>query len=202
MRTRTEIINKLFSVYGFKSYLEVGVQNPESNFNKINAILKESVDPNLNFKYSYNITSDDFFDNYVGDKKYDVIFIDGLHTEEQSYKDAKNAIRHLNNGGFIVMHDCNPPNEVYTNEQLYCGTVFKTIIKLKHELIDWSCFVVDEDYGCGIITKRNVLENKLLFYEFFDFSWDLFEKYRSGLLQLIPFDEYCNIIVKNNKEIK
>jgi len=70
---------------------------------------------------------------------------------------------------------------------------------LKHELNDWSCFVVNEDYGCGVITKRNILENVQQYYDFYDYSWSLFEKYRSGLLQLISFDEYNKIIINNEK---
>src|ERR1035437_5139881 len=111
MNTRTELINLLFEKYKFKTYLEIGVQVPSRNFDKINAVLKHSVDPNPNIRYTYNMTSDEFFGNCIETQKYDVIFIDGMHTMEQAYKDVINSIKHLNDNGFIVMHDFNPPTE-------------------------------------------------------------------------------------------
>ena len=60
MKTRTEIINMLFRKYGFQSYLEIGVEVPAVNFDKINAAFKESVDPNPLGKCTYIMTSDDF----------------------------------------------------------------------------------------------------------------------------------------------
>jgi len=202
MITRTNIINKIFEQYGFKSYLEIGVRVPDENFDKIIAIDKESVDPNPMGTCNYITTSDDFFENHVGNKKYDVIFVDGLHTAEQSYLDVKNAINHLNDGGFIIMHDCNPPSEYHTRsyeEYLatrgqWNGTVFKGFIKIKNELNDWSCFVIDEDFGCGIITKRNILKNIQYYDDAFPLTWSLFNDKRNELLQLINYNEYLTIL--------
>ena len=42
---RTEIINQLIKIYGYKTYLEIGVGNPAINFNKILCIKKIGVDP-------------------------------------------------------------------------------------------------------------------------------------------------------------
>jgi hypothetical protein len=202
MITRTDIINKLFETYSFKSYLEIGVYIPADNFDLIKASNKESVDPRPLGKCSYIMTSDEFFMNYVGDKKYDVIFVDGLHTAEQSYKDVQNAIKHLNESGFIVMHDCNPPTEYHIrpyeeylkNGGQWNGTVFRGFIRLKNELSDWCCFVIDEDWGCGILTKRKILENKQFNYNKYNFSWEEFNKNRNELLQLISFEKYNNLL--------
>jgi hypothetical protein len=194
MKIRTEILNLIIENYKFQSYLEIGVANPATNFDKINVAFKESVDPvALNYykcKYTYNVTSDEFFAKYAGDRKYDIIFIDGLHTEEQVYKDGCNAIDHLNEGGFIVLHDCNPLTErhIITNN----GTVFRGFIKLKEELPDWSCFVIDEDEGCGIITKRKLLENKI--FEVSELTWGTFSENRKALLQLTSFDDFLQSI--------
>ena len=203
MITRTEIINKLFEKYGFKTYLEIGVRVPAENFDKINAEFKESVDPNPIGDCTYITKSDNFFNNYVGDKKYDVIFVDGLHTEEQSYKDVKNAINHLNTNGFIVMHDCNPPTEYHIRsyeEYLatrgqWNGTVFRGFIKLKNELQDWNCFVIDEDFGCGILTKRISSPIKSTYHDVNNISWNTFDKNRKELLQLTTFEEYVNLLI-------
>ena len=199
---RTNIINKLFEKYEFKSYLEIGVRVPSENFDKINCELKHSVDPNPMGKCTYITTSDDFFLNHVGEQKYDVIFVDGLHTAEQVYFDVMNSIKHLNIGGFIVMHDCNPPTEYHARsyeEYLrtrgeWNGDVFKGFIKLKQELDDWNCFVIDEDFGCGVITQNklkkefsNIIENNE------NINWGFFDENRINLLNLITFEEFVNL---------
>ena len=43
----TQLLNYLIERYGLKSYLEIGLQNPANNFDKINANVKVGVDPNL-----------------------------------------------------------------------------------------------------------------------------------------------------------
>ena len=197
MILRTDIINMLFLNYNFKTYLEIGVRNPNDNYNIINAAFKYGVDPNPNGKYTYNMTSDEFFKNHVGEQKYDIIFIDGLHTYEQSYRDAINSTKHISEDGFIVMHDCNPPDEANLNLESDNGMVFKTIIRLKQELKDWCCFVIDEDFGCGILTRRKILENRSLDYNIDNIdniSWNYFNENRNELLQLISFNEYKNLI--------
>lgn len=45
MITRTDIINYLIWKQGYRSYLEIGLDDPEPNFTKIRCELKESVDP-------------------------------------------------------------------------------------------------------------------------------------------------------------
>ena len=56
----------------------------------------------------YKITSDAFFAQ--NKERFDCIFIDGLHTLEQSLKDFYNAWEVLNKGGAVVFHDTNPPS--------------------------------------------------------------------------------------------
>lgn len=203
MITRTDIINLLFSKFNFKSYLEIGVRVPSENFDKINSELKHSVDPEPMGDCTYITTSNDFFNSHVGNQKYDVIFVDGLHTAEQVYLDVMNSINHLNENGFIVMHDCNPPTEFHVRtyaEYLrtrgqWNGSVFKGFIRLKLELKDWNCFVIDEDFGCGIITKKE-LKNKFLALKTIpeEISWVYFDTFRNELLDLISFEDYKKII--------
>ena len=42
------------------------------------------------------------------DKKFDIIFIDGLHHYEQVIVDINNALSVLNDNGHILVHDCLP----------------------------------------------------------------------------------------------
>ena len=90
---RYEIINLLIVKNGYKSYLEIGLDNG-LNFSKIKIDNKKSVDPALgqysHAKPTYKLTSDDFFKQ--NKDKYDIIFIDGLHHSEQVYRDIKNSL--------------------------------------------------------------------------------------------------------------
>lgn len=92
--TRTEIINYLISILERKiTYLEIGVRNPIRNFVHINADVKYSVDPGVEFEENpvdFQFTSDEFFSKLSNkqilsdDVKFDVIFIDGLHLARTS----------------------------------------------------------------------------------------------------------------------
>ena len=78
---RYELINKVITKKKYKSYLEIGCDENQ-NFDKINIQEKIGIDP----KKGGNIkmTSDSFF--RTNQKNFDCIFIDGLHTYEQSKK--------------------------------------------------------------------------------------------------------------------
>ena len=78
--TRTDIINYLIEKYNLKTYLEIGVRNPNDNFNKIKCDNKVAVDPEPLIKTEniYVGTSDNYFQNISQNKKFDIIFIDGF----------------------------------------------------------------------------------------------------------------------------
>ena len=160
--TRTDIINNFIQKFGYKSYLEIGTQNPNGNFNQIEIKNKYSVEPfppsGLNANdYSFVGTSDQYFDFISPDTKFDIIFIDGLHHYQQVLKDIENSLNHLSDNGTIVCHDCLPTTEKMQERDNHggewTGDVWKAIAKLRIETIDLDIKVVDTDYGCGIIRR-------------------------------------------------
>lgn len=58
---RWDIINNFISERNYKSYLEIGIHNPNDNFNKISIERKIGVDPDANARATYVMTSDEFF---------------------------------------------------------------------------------------------------------------------------------------------
>jgi hypothetical protein len=153
MNKRTDVINFLINKYQYNSYLEIGVRNPEDNFNSINCAVKHGVDPEG--KCEYVMTSDDFFS--TNENIYDIIFIDGLHLEEQVQKDILNSLKFLNKNGTIVIHDCSPvkeehQSEIYNNGT-WNGTTWKAWANFRMEREDLKMFVVNVDHGCGIIRR-------------------------------------------------
>lgn len=149
--TRYDIINNLIRVYGFRSFLEIGTASGET-FRNIDVPEKVSVDPDTNTAATYHMTSDEYFKRHRA--KFDIIFIDGLHEAEQAYRDIQNALKHLNHGGAIVVHDVHPEDErmqqPYTNQHFWTGDVWKAFVKARREL-PYQTFVYDYDFGCGVI---------------------------------------------------
>lgn len=163
--THTDIINSLITRYGYKSYLEIGLDTG-ANFRRINLDNKYSVDPYYHDNndtirsdsqipdcLTWRMTSDEMFETVAKDMSFDIVFIDWMHTEEQVAKDIVNSLKHLNKGGKIVVHDCLPASYeaqlVPRIQGEWNGDVWKAVAMLPELSIDFS--VVDTDYGCGVI---------------------------------------------------
>lgn len=200
---RADIINYLIAKRNYKSYLEIGVDNGK-NYQQIVCENKYCVDPyflnnsddvkkeeDIPSFVTWRMTSDEMFDTIKKSVKFDIVFIDGLHTEEQVGRDIINSLKHLNNGGCIVVHDCLPPNEkaqiVPRIQGLWCGDVWKAMTMLKEQDIKFN--VVDTDLGCGIISYcenaeyLNYMEKSML-------TWYDFLKHRNELLNVISEFEF------------
>jgi hypothetical protein len=198
--TRTEIINSLIQKYNYKSYLEIGVNTPSQpgyNWIGVKIPTKHGVDPNV--ETTFQMTSDEFFEKHVA-QKYDIIFVDGLHIFEQAYKDIINSLKYLNDNGTIVVHDCNPIEEITQRRvrasDAWHGDVWKSILKLRTEEKNLEVFTVDTDEGCGIIKKGS---QELLLVDkdinIYDFSY--LEKNRENVLNLISVNAFKEKYIKN-----
>jgi len=182
---KLELIQEAINAINGKTYLEIGVENGV-NFMPIKIKHKIAVDPKfavtrksklkwmvLNwsnfFSSFFECTSDVYFSQHKN-TKYDVVFVDGLHTFEQSLKDVENSLESLNEGGIIFVHDCIPPHEAAAfNKQLthdealamnikgwtpeWCGDVWKTICYLRMNRRDLRIFTLDLDYGLAVIMR-------------------------------------------------
>lgn len=204
---RTEVINFLLSLYRRQTnYLEIGVRNPADNFDLIQADVKFSVDPGVEFEgnpVDFKMTSDEFFEKLSAgvilksDLLFDVVFIDGLHLAEQADRDIRNALEVLSEDGFVVVHDCNPPTVWNAREnydflhspagRFWNGTTWKAFVKWRSNPSVFSC-CVDSDWGIGIISKKhNIGSNIELANEFFEY--DDFAARRAHYLNLVTFGE-------------
>ena len=195
--TRTDLLNHLIQKHGLTCYLEIGLQDAKQNFDKIQCEYKVSVDPDPKAGAMYEHTSDDFFyfwqpnedDTY---ERFDLIFIDGLHTAEQVKKDFENALQVLTPNGFIVLHDCNPLKEEHTivprptERGHWNGDVYRFASALLHK----GKYTVDIDNGCmvcpGTRDKYQILHMPFS-------TWELFNNWRRELLNLISWDEFVKL---------
>jgi Methyltransferase domain len=157
---RFDILNYFINKYNYKNYLEIGVEDGDC----LHAVKCENmtgVDP-ASKHATHKVPSNEFFKSLPPDVKYDIIFIDGLHTEDQVYDDIKNSLEHLTDTGTIVLHDCNPPSSwhqrsyeeaLLTGCREWNGTVWKGFLRHRLENNNISMAVVDTDWGCGIVQK-------------------------------------------------
>lgn len=197
--TRTDLLNLLAQKYNLQRYLEIGVQDPAQNFDKVICIDKSGVDPDPASGAKYQMTSDRFFvyTGNVSEKNlFDLIFIDGLHTAEQVQKDFENALKLLSPNGFIVLHDCNPLKEEHTivprptERGHWNGDVYKFAILLTSKYVtNDRAITVDIDNGMVVYHAGQQ-------YPAADFTanieWAQFDTHRKELLNLISWDEFIN----------
>jgi len=161
MNNHTDLLNFLAAKYNLHTYLEIGVNVPNNNFDHIRCIRKDGVDPKVGADATHCMTSDEFFEShdrlFNRARSYDLIFIDGLHEWQQVKKDFDNSLRYLSEKGFIVLHDCNPVKEEYTHvprdkRGVWNGDVYKFILSLfTYNNINYR--TVDFDHGCTVVWK-------------------------------------------------
>ena len=155
---RWDLIQFLIDKYEYSSYLEIGCDKDQS-FSKIEISHKVGVDPISGG--TIRKTSNDFF--RANKKKFDLIFIDGLHHYEQVIEDIDNAIDILNDNGHILVHDCLPRTIAHQAIPRYRGSwngdVWKAIVELRTRK-NLEVFTCEIDFGVGIIQKKN--NSKLL----------------------------------------
>ena len=197
MNTRVDIINYLIDKYNYKSYLEIGVQGGYC-IERVNALTKDGVDPTpLHPAVNYAMTSNTFFSELQEHKKYDLVFIDGLHLYEQVIRDVNNSLYNLNTGGIILLHDCNPADYLYqirTPEEFFLdawtGDVWKAILHFRENNKLDVC-VVDTDHGIGIIKPgtQKVYKNKYL-QATQEFNYEHLVYDRKNILNLITIEEF------------
>lgn len=186
---RVNVLNDLIQKNNYKSYLEIGVDTGWL-FEQISCNKKAGVDPNKIYdNLTFNMTSDEFF--LQNNDKFDIIFIDGLHLHEQVYKDFKNSLACLNDGGLILFHDCNPTVKEWQLRDWtvaeWTGDCWKALIKIRQEYDFYTC-VIDCDYGIGVCNpfrQAHKLQNIDV-----DLTYENLNIYRNQWLNLKPLEEF------------
>lgn len=173
--TRSQVIQQLLSLHDVPRYLEVGVANGET-FHAVNAVTKVAVDPRFRFSMAerqsdaeyHEVTSDDYFGSIVDRRdRFHVIYLDGLHTAEQTLRDFINAISYLAEGGMIVIDDVCPPTQlsaipdrrtffkvrefIGSDKQTWMGDVFKIVYFIDTFCQQFSYRVIAENHGQAVV---------------------------------------------------
>ena len=181
----TQLLNYLADKYKLKAYLEIGVQSTKQNFDKINCKYKIGVDPDCKGYSIHTGTSDSFFSQHNLKSTFDLIFIDGLHHADQVKRDFENSLRCLDDGGFIVIHDCLPEEEktslVPRESKQWHGDVYKFVMTLKnYDGIDFITY--DFDNGCCVVWKDKTKKANSDFHV--PFNWQSYKAVGKELMNV------------------
>tara|TARA_S200000501_G_C20786748_1_gene727552 strand:+ start:470 stop:1177 length:708 start_codon:yes stop_codon:yes gene_type:complete len=150
---RYQIIQELINLNKYDSYLEIGCDKNQS-FSTVSIKDKVGVDPSEGG--THKMTSDDFFSK--NKKKFDIIFIDGLHEYNQVMKDIFNSLNCLSPHGIILLHDCLPRN-IWNQitpriNSDWNGDTWKSIVHCR-TLDHIDTYTIVADRGIGLIFPRH-----------------------------------------------
>lgn len=191
-------------------YLEIGVETGYTFYN-VNIQNKTGVDPLPHFESELLVlkTSDEFFLENISieyNKKFDIVFVDGLHESEQVAKDINNSLKCLNENGKILLDDIIPLNydeqlkipvkHYYKNGILktlvpWTGDVWKTmyhILSLYSEHIDFQYFYHSNYRGVAVLQIKS----------FFQIDSSEFEVINNYTYEN-DFEKYIELIERYNK---
>ena len=203
---RVAIVQRELYRFRRPRYLEIGV-NVGVLFLHVRAHRKVGVDPvqriprwkrlaHLNTALRGELvetTSDRYFASLEPGETFDVVFVDGLHTYEQSLRDVENALRHLAPDGVVLVHDCNPadaiaggPDPDATGDAGWNGEVWKAIVHLRATRPDLDVRVLDTDFGVGVV-RRGETRSGLQGADADSLTYDDLAARREELLGLVPY---------------
>lgn len=191
---RWDVISELLSTTKQRRYLEIGVQRGKCAA-KVEAAQKWGVDPQpvggaqRYFHQLFRQTSDDFFARVSPRQRFDVILVDGLHHADQVLRDVDNALRHLADGGTIVMHDCNPQSELAQHVPrmvgVWNGDCWKAMVELRKRP-DLVAFTIDSDHGVGVVRRGRNHDPLVGVPPMSDLTYGALERNRVRFVGLVP----------------
>ena len=216
-----EVINEIVKKNGYKSYLEIGVAVPERNYDLIECDFKEGCDPYYDADYDYGfgdlrerlsefrekvtycMTSDEMFAMMPKEKKYDVIFVDGGHSEEQSKKDIINSLKHVSENGVVIVDDALPRKEEFAREERitdeWYGCVYKSILDFGRIGGRYACI---KNGGVAILPAQKMTkEQEDDFLMSSQFGWEDYADDTPSKMHMVDLDKYgAKVMIYHNCE--
>lgn len=224
LKHRKTRLNKLGSINQSSRYLEIGV-NEGKTFNAIEIEHKVAVDLKFQFnqeKYATDkvifleVSSDEFFKNYAQDfMPFDLIYLDGLHTFEQTFRDFCASIYCAHSQTIWLIDDtcpgsyaqaqashqrCRKLKEISKEKnKSWMGDVYKVIAAINDFFPQFS-FATFPDRGQTVVWKNwrtdfkpqwNSLE-RISRLEYLDFA-----ELQNTLFQRTPYNDIFEAIGKN-----
>ena len=179
---RFEVNQAILDLFEAPAYLEIGVHDGKT-FHAVKAARKVAVDPVFVFDVEaakvapenraceyHQITSDAYFSDQLeeGDK-FDLIFLDGLHTFDQTLKDLLNAIECLKFEGVIVIDDIMPSSygaslpdlermkalrQIIGGDGAWMGDVYRLVFFISQYMPFYSFATMGENHGQLVLWRE------------------------------------------------
>ncbi len=248
---KTLDIQLFIDMFYATTYLEIGVYRGDT-FLSLDVPFKIGVDPKFCFDVEqhanentifYNETSDTFFENFearaktLGNKyhnkpfKFDVIFIDGLHTYEQTLRDFENSLTYSHDKTIWIFDDTIPSHQFsampsiekhdewkkcagLSRDIAWYGDVFKVIFAIHDKFPEFSYCTQTDDANSYTILWRTEKPSKrskvfdigknivdMRYEDFVDYAWVVHPVSRSEIVNKI-FTTIDPIQYKTDEEYK
>ena len=179
---RFQRLNALGNIISASTYLEIGVFQG-TTFTKVDIPYKVGVDPKFQFNINdyanentifHEVTSDLFFSTLASKhSEFDLIYLDGLHTFEQTFRDFCASIRYSHSNTIWLIDDTHPsswlaanPNGLLvrglnklfrTKDRRWMGDVFKVVFAI-HDFFPQFSYATFPGHGQTVIwleTRKN-----------------------------------------------
>jgi hypothetical protein len=219
---KADIINLLGRTNGYASYLEIASRTTGQKF----ALVSEKIFQTKK-RALYNVP-DDYADGLpvhyrsgelsaqrclqelIGSgQTFDIVFVDPYHSYDASAIDIELGWRLVKPGGVMVVHDCNPTDELVASAEFHggswCGQTYLAFLDFVARRPELAYCVVDTDWGVGLVFQRQGHAPKL----FCDLparhdlgalnlkDWKVFEAQRRRVLRLISEKQFLNTFVRS-----
>lgn len=216
--SRAGVLNAILTLFETPHYLEIGANSGDTFF-AAQAQRKVAVSPSFSFDVEeakakhpnclfYSAKSDAFFGNpAVEQSRYDVIFLSGLHTLEQTIRDLFNAVAFLTSDGIIVIDNVIPSsyhaalpdeeiawhvrNQLGVQDGMWMGDVYKIVFFLQTFLQQYSYATVVENHGQLVVWKSRRPAEEIVQRRVEDIGRTSYESVllRSDDFNRVPFSE-------------
>jgi hypothetical protein len=217
-------LNAIAKINSASKYLEVGV-NKGITFNQVNVPFKVAVDPTFRFntqEYAnsntifHEVTSDAFFtDTALKYESFDLIYLDGLHTFEQTFRDFCASLRYSHSNTIWLIDDTNPisffsadPDStrarklrrlVGDESKSWMGDVFKTIFAI-HDFFPQFNYATFTEHGQTVLWIETRQDFSPVFNSLEKISSFKFDNYLEFKNRIMNFQEPYEIIEQLEKQ--
>jgi hypothetical protein len=189
--SRPEAINRFLELFDAPNYLEIGVSEGETFF-AVKAQRKIAVDPRFRFPVDqarnenascafHEVASDIYFGEQIRPSEiFQVIYLDGLHTFEQTLRDFTNAVRFLSPHGVIIIDDIVPnsyqsglPDQLDSvcvkkfigdPDHSWMGDTYKLVFFIEAFFPTFELRTIADNHGQGVVWRANPVRRDVKTY--------------------------------------
>jgi len=221
LKQRFERLNALAKINSAAKYLEIGVSEGDT-FTKVNVPYKVAVDPKFRFDFEkladqntrfHEVTSDMFFSELASEHgQFDLIYIDGLHTFEQTIRDFCTSLGTSHSRTIWLIDDTNPtgwlasiPDQelsrklrrlvgIQTNQ--WMGDVFKLVFVI-HDFFPQFSYATFPGHGQTVVwkeTRKDFTPTWDSLVKISHLGYQDFLKFRDSHLSILEPDEILSSI--------